>query len=203
MRKLKFRFKESLGKQKRDIVVYCVDDAREALEASKKQFESALEEFSALTQFDGGDLQDLYRRLKLELSYCQSRAKSVAERIDTLEQASEALFDEWEKELEAFKNRSLRSNSRQQLKAARQQYQRLIKVMRKAQTRIDPVLAVFQDQVLSLKHSLNAQAIAALQNEMLSVALDITALIKAMQMCIEEAERFSQRLRPQTALPEL
>ena len=89
---------------------------------------------------------------------------------------------------------------------ARQHYARLIKTMRKAETKIQPVLSAFKDQVLSLKHNLNARAIAALQHEFVEMSLDISQLILAMEQTIAEANQFvavlaDQSDRPIKALP--
>ncbi len=48
----------------------------------------------------------------------------------------------------------------------------------------------FLDQVLYLKHNLNAQAIASLQSELGTVESDIAALIKEMEKSIGEANSF-------------
>jgi hypothetical protein len=53
-----------------------------------------------------------------------------------------------------------------------------------------PVLSAFRDQVLFLKHNLNAQAIVAVQRELVTVETDIAALIRAMEAAIAEADAF-------------
>ncbi|TAL48017.1 MAG: DUF2959 family protein, partial [Methylovulum sp.] len=123
-----------------------------------------------------------------------------------IEEVSEALFAEWEKELNEYTNRTLRNSSKQQLKTARQNYVRLIKAMHKAESKIQPVLAAFKDQVLYLKHNLNARAIAALQHEFIEISIDISQLILAMEQIIAEANQFvavlvDQQNRDQKALP--
>lgn len=196
-----YKTREIFGHHKRDLVVYRVEEARDSLELAKEQFQTALERFSALTQFEGGELEERYKHLKIELERSQSKASSVHNHIDAVEDVAEALFDEWERELEVYQNRTLRSNSRQQLKATRQHYQRLIKAMARAEDKIKPVLGAFQDQVLFLKHNLNAQAIASLQNELITVGIDIAGLIKAMEKSISEANKFVTSLANQKALP--
>jgi hypothetical protein len=66
----------------------------------------------------------------------------------------------------------------------------LIKAMRRAESKIDPVLRAFRDQVLYLKHNLNAQAIASLQSELVGVESDIADLIQEMEKSIGEANSF-------------
>jgi hypothetical protein len=62
--------------------------------------------------------------------------------------------------------------------------------MKRAERKIDPVLNAFRDQVLYLKHNLNAQAIASLQSELVSIESDVARLIKEMDASIREANSF-------------
>jgi len=107
---------------------------------------------------------------------------------------------EWENELNEYTNRALRNSSKQQLKAARQNYARLIKAMHRAESKIQPVLAAFKDQVLHLKHNLNARAIAALQHELVEISIDISQLIYAMEQTIAAASHFVSALVDEKAL---
>jgi len=56
--------------------------------------------------------------------------------------------------------------------------------------KIDPVLTAFRDQVLFLKHNLNARALAALQNELDAIQTDVASLIREMEASIAEANAF-------------
>jgi predicted nucleic acid-binding Zn-ribbon protein len=185
--RLYFRMIESTGRHKRDILVTRVEHARDSLEEAKTQFQTALEKFSQLTHFDGGDLEDVYRQLKIEYDYSNSKALAVQDRIDAVQDVALALFNEWETELEQYSNRSLRSSSRQKLKQTQQHYGQLMNAMRRAESKIDPVLHAFQDQVLFLKHNLNAKAIASLEHELNAMSAGVSGLIGAM-------ERSGQRL---------
>ncbi len=62
--------------------------------------------------------------------------------------------------------------------------------MTKSSLKIDPVLLAFRDQVLFLKHNLNARAIASLQTELVSVEANVASLIKEMEVSIGEADAF-------------
>jgi len=189
------------GAHKRDFLVARVEDARTGLEETKDQFQNALEKFGALVEFDGGNLAVLYRGLKREFERSEHKAQAVHDHIDTIEDLAEALFEEWELELDQYTNRTLRAKSRQKLKLTQRHYHHLIKEMRKAEHRIDPVLNAFRDQVLFLKHNLNAQAIAALQHELLSVSSDIAAMIQVMEHSILQADQFIRTLEEPPALP--
>jgi hypothetical protein len=196
-----YRTRESLGQHKRELVVCRVEDATNSLQETRLHFEDALEKFKAIVEHESNSLENRYKQLKIQFDISQAKANSVSDRIRAIEDVSEALFREWEAELKLYANRSLRAQSRQQLKVTRQHYGRLIKAMHRAEAKINPVLSAFRDQVLFLKHNLNAQAIAALQNELVEISIDIMHLIHAMENSINEANSFVLSLVEQKALP--
>jgi chromosome segregation ATPase len=181
---------ETFGYEKRDILVDRVDEAREAQQEAKQQFESALAQFIAVTNFSGGELEKQYNKLKDEFEDCESRAAQVHNRIAEVERVAKDLFTEWEKELGQYTNPELRRSSKRQLDSTRNRYQQLIGAMKRAERKLDPVLAAFRDRVLFLKHNLNARAIASLKSERARVEADIAALVADMNRSIAEADRF-------------
>ena len=185
-----YKTMETFGQHKRDILVSRVEEARDAQEDAKEQFKSALEKFSAVTNFQGGKLEEKYNQLKTEFEKSESRAKAVRKRITDVQDVAEALFKEWESELKQYSSESLRSSSKEKLEQTRTRYSQLIDTMKRAESRIDPVLSAFRDQVLFLKHNLNAQAIASLHNELASVETDVASLIREMEASIAEADEF-------------
>lgn len=181
---------EKIGIPKRDVMVHRVEKARDTQEETKQQFKSALEQFTAVTHFQGGDLEATYQKLNGEYEASVQKAEEVKKRIADIEDVSNALFSEWETELTQYGNAALRQNSQQKLTATRAQYEQLIAAMRRAEARIEPVLSVFRDQVLYLKHNLNAQAIVSLKGQLSTVQSDVSALVSAMEKSINEADAF-------------
>ena len=110
-----FKTMEKLGYHKRELLVASVKDARESQEEAKEQFQSALEKFSAVLNFNGGELQEKYYKLKGELDTSESKAKAVWERIDDVEVVAEALFYEWESELDQYSDNNPRRASKDKL----------------------------------------------------------------------------------------
>ena len=197
-----YRSRETLlGHHKRDIVVIHVDQTCNSLKGTRDQFEDALEQFKNIVNVEGTSLDQRYKLLRRQYEFCKAKSDNVSSGIGIIEEVSESLFNEWEDELSQYSSRALRTKSRQQLKASKQQYVRLIRTMRKAESRIHPVLSAFKDQVLFLKHNLNAQAIAALQHEFVEIGLDISQLIEVMEITINEASLFVSALVDQKALP--
>lgn len=185
---------EKFGYEKRDILADRVADARESQSEAKQQFESALEQFQSVTGYQGGELEQQYRTLKSAYEASERKARQVRERIDQVQRVGDDLFTEWESELDQYQDPQLRRSSERQLRDTRTRYDRLLALMRRAEKRMAPVLAAFQDRVLFLKHNLNAQAIASLRTQRDTVEDEIAALIQDMNRSISEADRFLQAM---------
>jgi ElaB/YqjD/DUF883 family membrane-anchored ribosome-binding protein len=185
---------EKVGVYKRDILVDRVEDAQEAQQAAKQEVRSAYEQFTALVKVDGGDLEKTYKRLQSAVDDTQESVAEVDDRIEAIEQVAEDLFDEWRDELDQYSSASLRRSSEQKLRDTRIRYQRMLDSMKRARSRIDPVLHVFQDHVLFLKHNLNARALASLKGEVTSIEGKVDQLISEMEAAIAEADRFIQTM---------
>jgi hypothetical protein len=181
---------EKFGYHKRDLMVRDVEKARDAQQEAKEQFKSALDRFTQTLDIQGGELQEKYEALNTEYERSEAKAKSVRNRIASVEEVSEALFTEWNAELKQYSSSALRKKSQEQLTQTRTHYAQLIKVMKRAEAKMDPVLAKLKDQVLFLKHNLNAQAIASLKGELVSVEGNINSLIKDLNASIQEADSF-------------
>ena len=185
---------EKFGIHKRDILVDRIDEAAESQEQAKEQFKDALEQFGSVVNFDGGDLEQTYNQLSAEFESSKASAKNVSKRIDSVESVSEDLFEEWEEELDSYQSQKLRNQSESQLKRTRIQYRELIASMRAAESKMPPVLEVFEDQVLFLKHNLNARAVASLISEYNSISADVAQLVKEMEISINQANKFIKSL---------
>ncbi|WP_454063344.1 DUF2959 domain-containing protein [Candidatus Nitrospira salsa] len=181
---------EKIGYHKRDLLISDVEKARDAQADAKEQFKSALDRFTSVLNFKGGDLQEKYDKLNAEYEESEVKAQAVHDRVASVEDVSEALFTEWKAELEEYSNASLRRTSQRKLDQTQKQYSQLIKAMKRAEKKMDPVMSAFKDQVLFLKHNLNAKAIASLKNELVAVESDISSLIKEMEASIKEADSF-------------
>ncbi|WP_339898070.1 DUF2959 domain-containing protein [uncultured Gilvimarinus sp.] len=186
---------EKAGVHKRDIMIDRVESAQEAQTDAKEQFESALEQYQSIIKIEDQDLVERYEKLNDEYEDSKAAAEAVSERINSVDDVSDALFDEWEDEIELYSSANLKRQSEAKLSQTKKQYKQLIKAMRSAEARMDPVLQVFQDQVLFLKHNLNARAIDSLQGELGNVNTEVAELIKEMEKSIAESKAFIGSLK--------
>ena len=189
---------EKVGIHKRDIMADRVEAASEAQGDAQEQFSSALEALTVLTNFDGGELQAMYDTVNDQYEASEDAVEKVRDKIDAVEDVSDALFAEWEDELALYKSDNLRRESAKKLKATQRQYAQMLSAMKKAESKMTPVLDTLRDNSLYLKHNLNAAAIGALKNEFASLENDINRAIRDMQAAIKESERFLATLRSGT-----
>jgi hypothetical protein len=185
-----YRALEKVGIEKRELLADRVEDTQESQQEAKEQFASALEQLLALTGDTGGDLKLHYDRLADELEESEARAEEVQDRIDGVRSVAEALFNEWQLELDQYTNQSLRNRSESTLRDTRRRYDRLVLLMQRAADRMGPVLNTLRDQVLFLKHNLNAQTVAGLDTTTRELETDISSLIADMERSIAEADAF-------------
>ncbi len=181
---------ERFGVEKRDILVDRVKLARGEQADAQEVFTSALDEFRALVDVDGGDLERKYDKLNASYKRADGQANDVRARIKSVNDVGRRLFREWETELGEYESASLRAQSQRQLDQTKVEFEDLMSAMNRAAAKMDPVLALYNDQVLFLKHNLNARAIASLETERLEIESRIETLIEEMNESIAEADRF-------------
>ena len=185
---------ERVGYHKRDIMVDRVEDAKESQQDAQEEFTSALEALSSLTNFSGGDLEDMYNQINDKYQDSEKAAQNVSDRIAAIEDVSDALFDEWQGELDLYTSDSLRRSSEKKLRETKSSYKTMLSAMKRAEKKMDPVLNTLRDNTLYLKHNLNASAVGSLQGEFMSLEKDIAYAIEQMNAAIAESDKFLAQL---------
>ncbi|MBH0200618.1 MAG: DUF2959 domain-containing protein [Nitrospira sp.] len=189
---------EKMGYAKRDILSDRVKSARNAQEDAKQEIQSTLELFGKVVSYDGGDLESAYKKLSGELEASEDSAKAVRKKIGDVESVADALFSEWEQELGQYSSADLRRKSQAKLTQTKNRYRDMLSAMKRAEQRIDPVLRPLRDQVLYLKHNLNARALAAIKGELVKVDAQVDQLVKDMNRSIAEADKFIQSMEKES-----
>ncbi|WP_306520845.1 DUF2959 domain-containing protein [Rheinheimera sp.] len=181
---------EKVGVHKRDILIDRVEEARDAQAVSQQEFKDALDQLSQLINFHGGNLQDRYEALNVQYEDSKKAAEEVTARINKVELVAFDLFDEWEAELSQYQNKKLKTDSKKKLLDTKRQFDALVKVMRRAESKMPPVLRVLNDNVLYLKHNLNAKAVGAIQGEFGVLQQDVNNLLAEMNRAIADSNQF-------------
>jgi hypothetical protein len=185
---------EKVGVYKRDLLKKYVVAARDDQKAASEQFKDAMTRLKELTGFEGGKLEKTYNGLSKDYERSVERANTVHKRVTDVETVAADLFKEWEKEIKEISSADLRDKSRQQLRDTQKRYGELHAALKRAEQSMDPVLTRLHDQVLFLKHNLNAAAIASLKGESANIQTEIGKLLDEMNAAIAQADKFINTL---------
>ena len=183
-----YRAMQTLGKEKRDILVSRVKDSKKDQQEAKERIKTTMESFQELTGFQGGNLERNYKKLNGEYEKAAGTAKQLHDRINSIDQVSGDLFREWQGEINGMENRKLKAQSAQMLRQARLSEASYLKAMRQTEARMTPVLTAFHDQVTFLKHNLNARAIGSLKGTSQQMSTDVDVLLSSLDGSIAEAD---------------
>lgn len=185
---------EKIGFEKRDLLKRAVKAARGEQKEAGEEFQDALVQLQKLTGHQGGNLETAYNRFKAEYEDCEAQAGAVRSQIREVDTVARDLFREWEKEIRQYENASLAADSRSKLATTRTRFEQLSTSLHAAESTMEPVLRQFRDQVLYLKHNLNAAAVGSLRGKADTIQGDIQRLLSQMNRSISEADRFIQTL---------
>jgi hypothetical protein len=188
---------DQFGYEKRHILKSRVEKSQDDQQAVQEEFQTTFELYKQVTGYQAGELERFYRKMEAQLERSEDKAGRVRERIASIEQVAGDLFAEWEGEIEQISSADRRRQDRIRLKATRARCDEMLRVMKRAAAKMDPVLTAFRDEVLYLKHNLNASAIDALSGSTAEIQRDIAALIKEMQASIAETQKFLDALEGQ------
>ena len=190
----------ALGREKRDILVGRVKDAKKDQEQTKEQLKTTMESFQELTGFQGGSLEKSYKRLNAEYERSNAQATKLHDKVESIDQVSGDLFKEWQGEINQMGNAKLKSQSTTMLRNAKVRQAAYLRAMRKTEDGITPVLAAFHDQVLFLKHNLNSRAIGSLKGTSAALQGDVADLIQSIDASSAEADKLISTLAESDAV---
>lgn len=193
-REVKYSAWEVVGVQKRDLFKKQVNETKEDQKETGEAFKDALDQLKQVYGFDGGNLEREYKKLNSRYEEADEKAKAVKMSIAKVETVAGDLFEEWNKEIAQISSADLRAKSASSLAETKRKYSDMHQSLKKSEAKMNPVLVKFRDQVLYLKHNLNAQAVASLKGESAKIENDIQSLIADMNKSIVEAEQFMKTL---------
>jgi hypothetical protein len=186
---------ELFGKKKKDVLVDRIAAARDAQSAAKDQFAAALDEFRSIAGYKGTLLEDKYNELNAQYNRCQSQTNTVESRLADARRAAKSLFRQWDDELEQYSSAVVRRASEEKLKDMQMRYENVMYAMEKVRDKFYPALAAFKDQVLLVKHNLNAQTEVTMGEEMGIAEKEISLLIQEIDRSMAEADSFIRQMR--------
>lgn len=181
---------EKLGKQKRDLLRDNAVKARAEQVETNEQFKDALTKLREAYPIKPTELSKTYDKLNAQYESSKSKAEGLDARIKKMDRVARDLFVEWKDEAESITTTKFRDQSLDKLSATKERYEDMHRSLKKSYSRTEPVLAKFRDNVLFLKHNLNAQVVGSLDSEAGAITEEIETLIESMNDSIKETDKF-------------
>lgn len=196
---------EKFGQARRVLLVRRLDQACKAQQQLQEAFQRALAQFESLASFAGGNRQKQTDQMSAALARCEARAKDVPARIAEADRAGQNLFREWKAASEKHPNEMYRRDRGAKRFNAQRDYNQMMAVLRNAESKIEPTLSAFRDQVeaaqavlldpaFQLDNGLNEHAQISVQDESARLAAQVDFLIQNLSDSIAQAHLFIQQI---------
>ena len=186
---------EHTGIHKRDLLMQRIEKVRDAQMAAQKQFETTLLEYRSVVLFQSGDLSKRQTQLEEDYRAAQLRARNVRYHLQGVDSVADDLFSEWKSELKDYRTAELRRAAEADYDRTRQQYATLREQLNETEARLQPLLDLLGDQMLSLRHSLNARTLTQSPDAYTQLEQDMKRLSEEMTRANNQADMFIRRLR--------
>lgn len=190
VKETKYSAYELIGMEKRDLFKRQVKEANSDQKETSESFANALEKLKSIYGFDGGELERKYHSLENSYQSAERKTGEVHRSIAQVETVAKDLFTEWAAEIKQMQSENLKASSRARLSETQKKYNNFYTNLKSSEKKIDPVLAKLKDQVIYLKHNLNAQAITGLKKESVKIQSDIESLMTEMNNSMKSADEF-------------
>ena len=181
---------EKLGKQKRDLLKDNIKNAQDDQQDVSKELKDALTHLKEAYGLKETKLERTYNKIKDNYDTAEKNDQNLKKRIEKVQEIAADLFSEWQKEIGQMHEESYRKDSQQKLEKTKDRYKIMYASLHKSEKSVHPILDQLHDQVLYLKHNLNAQALGSLKNEMGQIEQNIEKLLHDMKKSIEESNNF-------------
>ena len=179
------------GIEKRDLLQSNVVAVKAIQEAVQGQFTSALDRYMAVVDVNGSTkLEKQYKKLDKEYNQCAKTVNKLDNKVKDFERLSRDLMKEWKKELKQYSNKEMKKSSAAKMNNTGKKLDALLVSMNQSLATTKPVLKQLHDQVLFLKHNLNSQAIAGLQQESAKIKAEVDKVVANMNASIAESQKF-------------
>lgn len=189
-----YNFWETLGKEKRDLLKSKLNDVNNAQEDVEEQYVDNLERIRKEYNFNEGELEKTYDKITDDYEDTNEKQKELSERINKANNIATDLFEEWKNEAYQLQNKNYKRKSLQKLAITKKKYSRTYTTIKKIEKDLNKILRKFKDQVIFIKHNLNAKVIGNLKSEFNDIKIDIKKQIKNIKRSKNQTELFIKEL---------
>lgn len=179
------------GLEEVDSLLGTVERAHLECELSKAESSSALDALHTVVAPDfRGDAIMAYEALVVTLERSLEQAEALRETIEPMDTAAERVAVDWEADLAAFGSEVMREKSRARLAQTTTAYLAVQQPLRAAAKAYDVFNVGLADHVLYLEHDLNPSAVAAIEDELVTLTALQADLDAKLELCMGAASDY-------------
>jgi chromosome segregation ATPase len=181
---------ETVGYEKREMLVDRLQEARTDQVEAKQQLQTALYTLTRLGSAPATEMPDLRDDLDKQVGDAENELEDLRSSIAAVESVSGSMFDEWEEELAKYDSDELRNRSKAELQESRKEYSTLITQLKQTEQKLTQLIPPLQDQVLYLEHAVNAGDRVEKPEGLDDVREQISTAIEDLETSIDRTNRF-------------
>lgn len=185
----------SFGLHRRDRLVQELDHTNYALLEVQRVFASAKTELEEFETKSDQTLRERHVQLSECYSRCEEAATAAEAAIAALENGARRFFLGWDSELFDYTDPDARKASRIQLEKSRSEYETMIAKVRETEQLMGAVVDEFRDYVSFLRHNLNIQEFASLNDPSADLEARIEALVDDLGRSLDATDILSSSIR--------
>jgi hypothetical protein len=159
------------------------EDAREAIEEARGQFESTVGIYNAIVMAEVDNPEKAYKDLTKATEKSEKLWADASKTFDKMQKQGGKLFSSWQKDVDAFGSEPMKQVGMQRLEFAQTRNQHMIDKMGAAQEGYQPFISSLKDQGMFMANDLSPAALEALQplaEELNATAVELLANIDAL-----------------------
>ena len=143
-----------------------------------------------------GDPVALFQGFMTALENSEERAEQLERAITPMERSAREVFAQWERDLRAFTNDSLRERSRDRMLTTRMQYDAVARSAKRASAVFGELNGSLRDIGLFLGHDFNPTAISLVQADAVAIRERAQELGGELDRCLVAAEKYVASAAP-------
>jgi Mg2+ and Co2+ transporter CorA len=173
-----------------DVLETRIEQYREVQQAALQQFEATGQQLSGWSSHEVTDLQALYAATAQQDDASIEVAIEVSAAINSIEEAAEAAFKEWQIAVDLNSDAQLRAESQKRLGETRQRYADMLQVLRQCEAKTSSVLAALNSNEEYFKDHLDPGEVASRQPQLNALRNDVQSLVYRMNIALDSTEAF-------------
>ncbi len=140
-----------------------------------------------------GDPAATYLALIASIDRSDKQAKGLRDHFVPLQRTALAVFDRWQKDVEAIVSDSMRTRSEQRMAEAKERYENVIRTVGPAMVAYEAFNRNLRDHSLYLGNDFNSESVSLIETELRALIASSKAMTVQLAECTEACQQYVQK----------